>query len=48
MLPCDLVRLGLSCVVRLGKWFPGGFGKSDLGGDRSQNGVGEERVEVRK
>lgn len=48
MLPCDLVRLTLSCVVGLGKWVLDGFGKSDLGRDRSQNGVGEESVEVRK
>lgn len=48
MLPCDLVKLGPSCVVGLGKWVSGGFGKSDLGGDRRQNEVREESVEVRK
>lgn len=48
MLPCDLVRLGPSCVVGLGKWVTGGFGKSDSDGDRGQNGVGERSVEVRE
>lgn len=38
----NLVRLGLSCVVGVGTWVAGGFGKSGLGGDRSQNGGGEE------
>lgn len=44
MLPSDLVRLGLSCVIGLDKCVTGGFGKSGLSGIESQNVVGEERV----
>lgn len=35
-------------MLGLGKCVTGGFGKSGLGGDRSQNGAEEESVGVRK
>lgn len=44
MLPSDLVRLGLSCVIALDTCITGGFGKSGLSEDESQNGVGEESM----
>lgn len=44
MLPSDLVRLGLSRVIGLDKCITGGFGKSGLSGDESQDGVGEESM----
>lgn len=45
MPPRDLVRGGLSCVTGLSKWVTGGFGKSGLGEDRIQKGVGVKSME---